>query len=221
MKSPFTQAFTELPGSLPIFPLNNALMLPDGELPLNIFEPRYLNMVRDAMKSEQLIGMVQPTNASTNVSDSNTTQPNLHRIGCAGRIVRYEETLDGRLSIVLKGLCRFEIVQELSTVRGYRLVVPDWSKFEHDFAPTEPDNPQTKLLLHSSLRQYLKHNNIEADWDTITNINLKTLMTLLFNSLPFSDEDKQLLIETSDLSEQLTVFRTILEADIDASEIRH
>lgn len=217
MKTPFAQAFTELPASLPLFPLNNALMLPGGELPLNIFEPRYLNMVRDAMKSDQLIGMIQPSNTA----EIDSAEPKLYSIGCAGRIVRYEETLDGRLSILLSGLCRFEIKEELSTLRGYRMVTADWSSFEHDYAPAESDSSQTKLLLHSSLRQYLKTNNIEADWDAITNTDLKTLMTLLFNSLPLTAEDKQLIIETRHINEQLTVFRTILEADLNNSEVRH
>ena len=121
--SPFMQAYDQLPDTLPVFPLPNAVILPGGYLPLNIFEPRYLNMLEDAMASHRLIGMIQPR-------DDNT-QPALYQFGCAGRISRYEETRDGCLEIMLSGLCRYEIKQEITTTRGYRLIIPDWSKICH------------------------------------------------------------------------------------------
>ena len=116
----------QLPDVLPVFPLANAVVLPGGYLPLNIFEPRYLNMVQDAMEGHRLVGMVQPRDDST--------KPELYQVGCAGRVTRYYETQDGRLEIVLSGLCRFRIGEELSTTRGYRLIKPDWSEFEIDYA---------------------------------------------------------------------------------------
>ncbi len=216
-KKPFTQSFEELPNTLPIFPLPNAVMLPNGELPLNIFEPRYLNMVHDSMKSHQLIGMIQPAfdTGSQNLGND------LCKVGCAGRIVRYEETSDGRLSILLAALCRFETKQELSSTRGYRLITPDWSNFAHDYNQAEPDNTQVKLLLHSALRQYFKLHQIEVNWDVLTSLSLKGLMTSLFNYLPLPSEDKQLLLETSGVAEQLTVFTAILQDSSNTSATRH
>ena len=115
--SPFVQPFEQLPPTLPVFPLSSAVVLPATNLPLNIFEPRYLNMVQDAIESHRLIGMIQPR--------YDTANPGLYQVGCAGRITRYAETNDGRLEIALTGLCRFTIGEELSTTCGYRLVKPD------------------------------------------------------------------------------------------------
>ena len=210
----FIQSFEELPSTLPIFPLPNALMLPNGELPLNIFEPRYLNMIRDAMKGEQLIGMIQPNPASKNESD-------LYRVGCAGRIIRYEETTDGRLLVVLAGVCRFAVVEEVPTIRGYRMVIPDWSKFAHDYTPEVNDDPQTRLIFHKALRQHFDEHKIDTNLDSLSKLNLNQLMTSLFSYLPLSSEDRQLLIETEKLDEQLMAFAAILSGNSKNKQAPH
>lgn len=211
---PFAQPFEELPNTLPIFPLSNALMLPNGELPLNIFEPRYLNMVQDAMKNDQLIGMIQPRQEPENKDE-------LYPVGCAGRITRYEETHNGRLIIVLSGLCRFQVKEELACTRGYRLVIPKWSSFKHDYDKPKSDQPQVKLLLHNALRQYFKQNEIDVNWNSVTKLSLTELMISLFSYLPLESQDKQLLLETPTLDEQLTLFTAILEGDSRQPQVRH
>lgn len=201
--SPFAQNFDQLPNSLPIFPLNNAFVLPGGFLPLNIFEPRYLNMLNDAMKTDQLIGMIQPR-------DDNVV-PNLYDVGCAARITRYEEIGDGRLEIVLTGLCRFSIDKEIPSIRGYRVVAPNWSDFRYDFAQVEDINPENKLLLNGALRLYFTKKNIDVDWDSFAKVPAETLLNNLIAQLALESADKQILLEMPDLSARVKSFCAILE----------
>lgn len=211
--SPFTQTFDQLPDTLPVFPLNNAVVLPGGYLPLNIFEPRYLNMVQDAMESHRLVGMVQPRDESGN--------PELYRIGCAGRITRYQETLDGRLEIMLSGLCRFRIADELSTTRGYRLVKPGWSDFNIDFdSPQEADTIE-QTQFKTALRSYLEEVEMQADWDNLEKVSQEELINSLVSVLPLNADDKQLLIEADTLTQRLRAFTAVLEGYSKASVARH
>ena len=124
--NPFIPPFEALPDTLPIFPLPGAIVLPHTELPLNIFEPRYLNMTNDALGSHRMIGMIQP-------DPQGETEGRVYRTGCAGRITQFRETADCRIEMTLTGVCRFDLAEELSTTRGYRLVVPDWSRFAGDY----------------------------------------------------------------------------------------
>jgi Lon protease-like protein len=130
--SPFDPGFDDLPPALPIFPLTGVLLLPRGRLPLNIFEPRYLNMVTDALASNRMFGMVQPSTANAEAADG---EPALYQTGCAGRITHFEETDDGRFILSLKGVSRFAIVEEFATTRGYRKCTIDWEPFRGDLAP--------------------------------------------------------------------------------------
>lgn len=199
----FAQTFDELPTTLPIFPLINAVFLPSGYLPLNIFEPRYLNMVQDAMRSDQLIGMIQPRDKSE--------QPSFYDIGCAGRVIRYEETDDGCIQILLAGLCRFGITNELATTRGYRLVQPDWSTFVDDFeTPAQPDT-QSLLLFRGAIRAYLEQNQLKTDWGQLEESNTLDLVNSLLNALPIGSQDKQILIETETLASRVVAFTAILK----------
>ncbi len=204
-KSPFTQTFKQLPNTLPIFPLNGAVVLPGGVLSLNIFEPRYLSMVQDAMKSNQLIGMIQ-------VKDERSP-PSLHAVGCAGRIVRYGETLDGRLEIVLEGLCRFRIHEELSTMRGYRLVSPNWQEYQDDFKEQGSVDSQSSSKFLQVLRQYFKENNIDVDWPAIEKLPQDSLVSNLVAQLNLTIEDKQLLIEAETFNNRIKSFTAILSTD--------
>ncbi len=143
------QQYDQLPDYLPIFPLPNSVVLPGGQLPLNIFEPRYLNMVNDAMEKHRLIGLIQPRDESS--------KPELFDVGCAARITKYEETNDGRIEIILSGLCRFKVKDELTATRGYRLVLPDWTEFESDYE--EDEEPSEESLSHfNSVRP--QHNSL-------------------------------------------------------------
>ena len=125
--SAFDPGFDALPAQIPIFPLTGVLLLPRGELPLNIFEPRYLHMAEDALAADRIIGMIQPTE-----HESTQANPPVYRTGCAGRIVAFQETEDGRFLLTLKGLCRFDVEQELPLKRGYRPVLADWSRHRDD-----------------------------------------------------------------------------------------
>lgn len=212
-KSPFMQRFDELPNSLRIFPLPNAVFLPGGHLPLNIFEPRYLNMVRDAMRSDQLVGMIQPL--------ENSPPFDLYSVGCAGRITRYEEKNDGRIELVLSGLCRFEIEEELATTRGYRMITPAWNRFKSDLAAAIAPEARTTLQFKTALQAYLQRNDIQADWQMLDALNVEDLSNSLLSYLPLDPSDKQILLEADGLAHRLTVFTAILEGDAKRKPITH
>ncbi|MDJ0831980.1 MAG: LON peptidase substrate-binding domain-containing protein [Gammaproteobacteria bacterium] len=211
--TPFMQNIEQLPETLPIFPLANAVVLPGGLLPLNIFEPRYLNMTQDAMETHHLIGMIQPRD------DSN--EPDLFQVGCAGRITRYQETYDGRLEIVLTGLIRFRVMEELSTTRGYRLIKPEWSDYIPDLNEVVEPDEQDKSEFNTALRSYLDNNKLEADWSMIEKLNSEQLTNSLVGLLPLSDTDKQMLIETDTLAHRLRAFTAILEGDNQLPNVQH
>src|SRR5436305_10701217 len=150
---------TALPLILPIFPLTGVLLLPRGRLPLNIFEPRYLAMTRDALAGERLIGMVQPSDPSASGSN-----PPVYPTGCAGRITSFSETEDGRFLITLTGTCRFRIREELPLLEGYRRIVPEWDEFIRDLeSAPEPGFDRERLL--RGLKTYFQQHQISADWD--------------------------------------------------------
>ena len=211
--SPFMQTFERLPSTLPIFPLANAMMFPGGNLPLNIFEPRYVNMLEDAMRSEQLVGMIQPRDKSE--------KPALFEVGCAGRVTRYEENYDGRIEIVLTGLCRFQVVEELASTRGYRLIVPDWSRYECDYDVQEPASEAAGVAFKNSLKGYFNSNDMDADWETLEKLDIEDLANSLFSFLPMTAEDKQLLVEIDRFAERLTAFTAILESNTVQSSTLH
>lgn len=202
---PFTQMYEALPDTLPVFPLGSAVVLPGSELPLNIFEPRYLNMVQDALGGHHLIGMIQPRDAS------NT--PELHDVGCAGRISRYQETRDGRIELVLTGVCRFRIDDELPTTRGYRLVTPNWQEFAGDY-----DQPAvskaTARDLNSALRHYLESRSLQIDNDVLDSMEAVDIANNLISSLPFSVGDKQLLLEASGVDARIKALSALLRRDV-------
>ena len=211
--SPFCQAFEQLPDTIPVFPLAGAVILPCGNMPLNIFEPRYLNMVDDAMRSHRLIGMIQPLDESG--------EPALYSTGCAGRIYRYLETDDGRLEIVLRGLCRFRVLDELQTTRAYRQVTADWSGFADDLKQTGEPDQVSKARFRSALKSYLVSGNMQADWGTLDKLASEELVNNLVSVLPLGIADKQILLETETLSGRLRAFTAILEGNDTGREVRH
>lgn len=212
-KSLFTQDFENLPNTLAVFPLNGAVVLPGSLMPLNIFEPRYIDMIRDAMKGEQLIGMIQ-------VKDE-LSPPSLQTVGCAARIVRYSETSDGRLEVMLEGLCRFKVQEELSCLRRYRLVQADWSLYQKDFDEPVPASNEDTLLFSGTLKKYFEEQNIDVDWSSIEDLSQDTLVSNLVTQLALSSDDKQLLIEASDLSDRVKAFTAILSNNQSSTNMRH
>jgi len=203
--SAFDPGFDDLPGQLPIFPLTGVLLLPRGELPLNIFEPRYLNMTLDAIAGDRLIGMIQPTEP-----ESEDANPPVYSTGCAGRIVSFQETEDSRLLITLKGLCRFNVKEELPLVDGYRPVVADWSNFRADMESTEEAVIDRERLL-GLLKTYFKIQGIEADWNAIETTSEERLVTCLSMICPFEGPEKQALLEAPTLTDRGKVLITLVE----------
>ncbi|MDB4512212.1 LON peptidase substrate-binding domain-containing protein, partial [Arenicella sp.] len=183
-----------------------AIVMPCGILPLNIFEPRYLNMVRDAMQSDQLIGMIQPKEKRLD------TDHDLYDIGCAARITQYAESTDGRLEIILTGLCRFKNKQELSTTRGYRLIMPDWSEYEVDYQPHQEYSETSSSRLKSALKIYFQANSFSTDWEILNQLSTPELINNLVGSLPFKSEDKQMLLEATSQENRLDYLIALLSS---------
>jgi len=200
-KRPFHLSYEELPGTLPIFPLTGALLLPEGRLPLNVFEPRYLAMIEDALGARRLVGMIQPSDSITGgVHAGGATmtagaEPALYETGCAGRIVSFSETSDGRLMITLAGVSRFRVAREIDGVRGYRRVTPDWSPFRTDLESATVDTKIDRAKLLASLRLYLAINEMSVDWGAIEGTPDAALLIVLPMSCPFEPREKQALLE--------------------------
>ena len=201
-----------LPEVLPIFPLTGTLLLPRGRLPLNIFEPRYLAMVRDALGGERLIGMVQPSEPQ----DDNRgprgggVNPPVYLIGCAGRVTQFSEADDGRYLITLTGVSRFRIAEELPLLSGYRRVVPDWRPFEHDRdMPEVPEFDRARLI--RGLQSYFAQRQLSADWSAVEKAPSEHLITSLAMACPFAPSEKQALLEAADLGQRATLLTTLVE----------
>jgi uncharacterized protein len=204
----FVTPFEKLPASLPLFPLPNAVVMPGCQLPLNIFEPRYLNMVFDAMATERIIGMVQ-----VQPGTAGTPQGQLFRTGTAGRIVSFSETTDGRLLIVLSGICRFDLGEEIPTTRAYRRCLVDWSRFLGDY-----DERQAMLFprprLMELLRAYFEMKKLETDWSAFERVDDTTLCNVLVAVLPLELAEKQALIETVALSDRAQKLASLMEFEL-------
>ena len=204
-RSPFEPAFNDLPQTIPIFPLPAVLLLPGGKLPLNIFEPRYLAMVRAALAGPRLIGMIQPRDP-----DAGGTQPEVQKVGCAGRIVSFAETDDSRYLITLSGVCRFSIMGELPLLEGYRRVVPDWSGYAGDLDPTITAVDRTRLI--GALRSFFADQPVRIDWQAIEQTADDRLIVSLAMLCPFEAAEKQILLEAPSPSERARVMIALLES---------
>jgi Lon protease-like protein len=209
---PFDPGFAELPTEMPIFPLTNALLLPGGRLPLNVFEPRYLAMVRAALRSpDRLIGMVQPIEANADRNLQADYVPAVHQIGCAGRIVSFEETPDGRYQLILSGLIRFRVKSELPLAKGgYRRIVPHFTPFAHDMAEHEfqlADRPRFLAVL----QEYLKTRQAKLDWKGIEEVADDELVVAMAQMSPLDPEEKQSLLECSDLDAVVEMMVALFE----------
>ena len=196
---------TTLPAILPIFPLTGVLLLPRGRLPLNIFEPRYLAMTRDALAGDRLIGMVQPSDPGASGDN-----PPVYPTGCAGRITSFAETEDERFLITLTGTCRFRIGDELPLLEGYRRVVPEWSGFARDLdSEDEPAFDRERLM--RGLKGYFQQHQISADWGAINSVPGERLVTSVAMVCPFEPSEKQALLEASDLNERARLLTAMVE----------
>lgn len=198
-----TSGLEELPAILPIFPLTGALLLNTGQLPLNVFEPRYLDMVRDAMEGHRVIGLIQPLDP-----DDPSLDPNLYSIGCAGKICEFSELQNGHLSITLEGICRFKISEELSRVTKYRQVKVDYSHFKHDLVPS--NMPVNRDELQGVLKHFLEFDNEEEDWEALSNLADDNLVNSLSMICPFAPAEKQALLEAENVSIRSTLLVNLL-----------
>ncbi|PWC53410.1 LON peptidase substrate-binding domain-containing protein [Azospirillum sp. TSO22-1] len=207
-RSPFDPTFDQLPRELPVFPLPGVLLLPRGRLPLNIFEPRYLAMVQDALGTDRMIGMIQPTDPT-----SRAKAPPLYETGCAGRITSFAETEDGRLLITLTGVCRFLVLRELPCARGYRRVQPAWERFAADLDGEATGGIDRERLV-CGLKGYFKTQGISANWDSIDGTPDERLVTSLAMICPFEASEKQALLEAPDLGERAKLLIALIEMAI-------
>lgn len=210
---------TSLPARFPIFPLAGALLLPGGNLPLNIFEPRYLQMMRDAMQADRVIGMIQP-------AAEDGPSPALYSTGCCGHITSLSETDDGRYLVTLSGACRFDVVEELAVTSPYRQVVASFARWLGDLRPDPPPQALRGELL-AVLRGYFAARDLDAEWDAIESAPLAGLITSLAMICPFGAREKQALLEAPDIAAQGRVLVALLRMEavptggVDPGSARH
>jgi len=193
-----------LPEELPVFPLPGAVLLPQARLPLNIFEPRYLAMVEDALGKGRMIGMIQPS------TPEDSATPPLYSVGCAGRITSFNETEDGRLLIVLSGVCRFRVAGEMPVTRLYRTVRPDWKPYLADLG----DNPAPEIdraRLIDLLQAYFKKNAISVDWNVVQSAPNDVLVPTIIMICPLATAEKQALLEAESFALRAKMLATLLE----------
>jgi len=196
----------DLPRKIPLFPLAGALLLPRAELPLNIFEPRYLAMVDDAMSGSRVIGMIQPA-AGQEAADV----PGLMKVGCAGRITSYAEQADGRLLITLSGICRFELVEELEAITPYRQAIASYHPFAADLVSAAGAAAVNRPALLKAFRDFLEANQMSADWDQVGSAPTEVLVNMLSQLAPYPPKEKQALLEAPDLKTRADVLVALTE----------
>lgn len=196
----------DLPETIPVFPLPGALLLPRGRLPLHIFEPRYLAMIDDCLKtSTRLIGMVQPREVPTG------GEAKLHTIGCAGRLTQFSETEDGRYMITLSGICRYRVTREVEGFAPYRSCDVSWSGFERDLGQVEKDACFDRKRFLKLLERYFDAEELRTDWSSLSEAEDELLINALSMLCPFEPEDKQALLEAPDLTTRRETLVTLIE----------
>lgn len=207
----FTQEFTSpknLPITIPIFPLSGATLLPRCKLPLNIFEPRYIDMINDALSSHRFIGMVQPDGFESN------NKPSVFGVGCLGRITSWSETEDKRYLITLTGISRFDIVDELNPKTSYRQVHARFDTYAHDFISEKSAPLENRSTITSLLERYFVLKKIEADWSGLRTAHDEDFINMLSIVCPFRSEEKQALLQAIDLPTRANVLMAILEMSV-------
>lgn len=198
----------DLPQIIPIFPLDGAILLPGGDLPLQIFEPRYLNMIDDAMAGDRIIGMIQTR------AGGERSRPGLTAVGCIGRIISFAETSDGRYLITLTGVCRFSAGEEINARTPYRQMRVSYDAFEQDLSDEDQTTPELdRARFAKALKTYLNRRDLDIDDDTALTAPLEPLVTSLTMGLPFEPSEKQALLEAASLEERVRALATLLEID--------
>jgi len=205
----------DLPKTVPVFPLAGVLLLPRGQLPLNIFEPRYLDMFEDALGRGRIIGILQPE-----TGQEDDSHPQLQKVGCIGRITSFSETEDGRMIVSLTGMARFRVAEELDVTTPYRQVAADYRPYDSDLIADIGALDVNREGLLDVLRRYLERNNMAADWDAIEQSGNEALVNSLSIISPYGVQEKQALLEAESLAERAEILIALTEmvlAQMDAS----
>jgi len=201
--------FEDLPKEIPIFPLSNFIIFPETAVPLNIFEPRYVQMIDDSMKSNKLIGMVQPKKTGE------LNKPDLHNVGCIGKITSFNETNDGRYLILINGISRFKIIEEVLTEKLYRICKISYKNFANDIIEKkEKINFSDLELIFKDLRNIFEKKGFVINWSELKNQDLNQTINTLSMASPFSLEEKQILLESFDIKTRKSKLEEILKTYI-------
>lgn len=201
-------SISQLPIKIPIFPLTGIILIPGSNLPLNIFEPRYLQMIRDAVTSDGLIGMVQPKSP-----EGNSDEPEVYSVGGVGKIDDLVDTGDNRFTIRLRGVARFEIASELTATTPYRQIHADWSRYNDLQAESPADSIDRRTLL-AALSNYLDVRGLDADFDTIADAPNDVLVNSLSMIIPMGAPEKQALLEAASIDERAATLETLLKMSV-------
>jgi uncharacterized protein len=204
----------DLPSVIPVFPLRGAILLPRAALPLNIFEPRYLEMITDAMSTTRIVGIIQPAGGDQSEESPEDRRIGLRKVGCAGRITSYQELDDGRFVITLTGIARFETLGEQPFPRPYRSMSVSYDRFEQDFDPGRGEDLVDRENLLRVLKNYLEANRLKSDWNSIMRASSEFLINALSVMSPYGPEEKQALLEARDLKTRADVLVALAEMEL-------
>jgi hypothetical protein len=204
----------DLPARIPVFPLRGAILLPRATLPLNIFEPRYLDMIEDVMSGARVIGILQPRISGDDEESPIEKSAGLRSVGCAGRVTSYQELDDGRLIITLTGITRFECVGETETDTPYRVMSVSYDRFASDLTEGLGEELVDRQNLLRVLKTYLEVNRLKTDWSTIQRASNEFLINALSVMCPYGPEEKQALLEAKDLRSRAEVLVALAEIDL-------
>jgi Lon protease-like protein len=207
-----------MPAQVPVFPLRGVILLPRSTLPLNVFEPRYLSLVDDALSGNRLIGVVQPDAAAGESESPEGRDVPLRRTGCVGRLTAFQETDDNRVLISLIGIARFEITGEAGTDRPYRICSVAYDRFHDDFVRGTGEEAVDRERLLAALKAYLSANKLSADWDSIDRSPNELLVNTLSMISPYGPEEKQALLEAESLARRAEVLVALAEMELAASD---
>ena len=201
--------FEDLPKEIPIFPLSNFIIFPEINVPLNIFEPRYVQMIDDSMKSNRLIGMIQPKKTGM------LNKPDLYDVGCVGKITNFNETSNGKYFIIINGISRFKITKEISTEKLYRICKINYENFADDLTKKkEGINFSDLELIFKDLKNLFEKKGFVINWSNLKNENIDHTINTLSMASPFSIEEKQILLETFDTNSRKSKLKEILKTYI-------
>lgn len=212
----FDITLEDLPEVIALFPLTSALILPRSKLPLNLFENRYLHMFDYALSSSRIIGMVQPQNKIDDYSKQSSNE--IYNIGCAGIINAFTHTNDNRYEIVLKGVCRFNVMHELNELNGFRLAKVNWSEFGDDLFVQKIKKTDQRTSFENKLKLYLEKIGVNADWQAIQASTDEDLVNSIAMGCPFNFLEKQALLEAKNLEDRLKVLNSLIEMELNETE---